>query len=150
MAKNQPSSILPGRVTYVEDVSKGMKSIYEINMDIQHMSELIEKIEARVQKWFFNDAFQMMENLQGVQPRNELELAMRQGEKIMQLGPVIESAENGLSIAIQRVIAIMRRRGLFAPMPESLRGVPLKIDVVPDWTTGAPSCVHVPVIESLV
>ena len=63
--KNQPSSILPGRVTYVQDVSKGMRSIYEINMDLNHMSALIEKIEARVEKWFFNDLFQMMENIRG-------------------------------------------------------------------------------------
>jgi Bacteriophage head to tail connecting protein len=43
---------------------------------------------------------------------------------------VIDSAENALSVAIFRVMSIMQRKGLFAPMPASLRGVPLKIDYV--------------------
>lgn len=126
--KNQPSSILPGRVTYVEDVSKGMKSIYDIRMDIQHMSALIEKIEGRVQKWFFNDLFQMMDNIQGVQPRNEMEIAERRGEKLQVLGPVVEGITNELADDLRRVIGIMKRRGLLPPMPPSLHGVPLEIE----------------------
>ena len=126
--KNQPSSILPGRVTYVEDVSKGMKSIYEINMDIQHMSALIEKIEKRVEKWFFNDLFQMMENLEGVQPRNEMEIAERRGEKLQVLGPIVEGIENELADDLRRTIAIMGRRGLLPPKPSSLLGIPLEIE----------------------
>src|SRR4029077_16883039 len=89
MLKNQPSSILPGKVTYVADISKGMKSIFDVRFDVEHMTQLIEKIEGRVQKWFFNDAFQMMENLEGVQPRNELEIAERRGENLQRLGPVV-------------------------------------------------------------
>lgn len=126
--KNQPSSILPGRVTYVPDVSKGMKSIYEIRMDLQHMSALIEKIEGRVQKWFFNDLFQMMENIQGVQPRNEMEIAERRGEKMQVLGPVVEGIENELADDIRRAYAIMARRGLIRPKPPSLQGIPLDIE----------------------
>lgn len=126
--KNQPSSILPGRVTYVEDVTKGMKSIYDINMNVEHMSALIEKIEKRVEKWFFNDLFQMMENLEGVQPRNEMEIAERRGEKLQVLGPVVEGIENELADDLRRVIAIMNRRGLLPPKPQSLQGVPLEIE----------------------
>jgi hypothetical protein len=126
--KNQPSSILPGRVTYVADVSKGMKSIYEIRMDLDHMSKLIEKIEARVEKWFFNDLFQMMENIQGVQPRNEMEIAERRGEKMQVLGPVVEGIENELADDIRRAFAIMARRGMIRPKPQSLRGIPLDIE----------------------
>jgi head-to-tail connecting protein len=126
--KNQPSSILPGRVTYVPDVSKGMKSIYEINMDLNHMQQLIEKIEARVEKWFFNDLFQMMDNIQGVQPRNELEIAERRGEKMQVLGPVVEGIENELADDWRRCYAIMARRGMIQPKPKSLLGIPLDIE----------------------
>ena len=126
--KNQPASILPGKVTYVDDVNAGMKSIYEINMDIQHMSALIEKIETRVQKWFFNDLFQMMENIEGVQPRNELEIQERRGEKLQVLGPVVEGIENELANDISRTMAIMNRRGLLPPKPQSLLGIPLEIE----------------------
>jgi hypothetical protein len=126
--KNQPSSILPGRVTYVPDVSKGMKSIYEIRMDLDHMSKLIEKIEGRVEKWFFNDLFQMMDNIQGVQPRNEMEIAERRGEKMQVLGPVVEGIENELADDIRRCFAIMSRRGMIQQKPQSLLGIPLDIE----------------------
>ncbi len=85
------------------DVTKGMKSIYEINMDIQHMSGADpEDRGQRVEKWFFNDLFQMMENIQGVQPRNEMEIAERRGEKMQVLGPVVEGIENELADDIRR------------------------------------------------
>lgn len=126
--KNQPSSILPGRVTYVPDPSKGMKPIFEIRMDIQHMSALIEKIEKRVEKWFFNDLFLMMENIPGVQPRNEMDIAERRGEKMQVLGPVVEGISNELADDIRRCYAIMSRRGLIQPKPPSLQNVPLDID----------------------
>jgi hypothetical protein len=126
--KNQPSSILPGKVTYVEDISKGMKSIYDVRFDIEHMAALIEKIEKRVEKWFFNDVFQMMANIEGVQPRNEMELAERRGEKLQRLGTVVENVEQELADDIRRVVNIMNRRRLLAPMPPSLLGIPLEIE----------------------
>jgi hypothetical protein len=126
--KNQPSSILPGKVTYVEDITKGMKSIYDVRFDVEHMTMLIEKIEKRVERWFFNDAFMMMENLEGVQPRNELEIAERRGEKLQRLGPVVENVEQELADDIRRVVEIMGRRRLLAPKPQSLLGIPLEIE----------------------
>ncbi len=129
--KNQPSSILPGRVTYVQDVTKGgMRPIYQVEPKISEMSALIEKIEARVQKWFFNDLFLMLDNLEGVQPRNELEIAERRGEKLLVLGPVVEGVENQAAEVLRRVYAIMQRRGLIPEKPASLHGVPLEIDIL--------------------
>lgn len=131
--QNQPSSIRSGDITWVNGADGKQMFYPAFEVDPQGfgpLSQDIEKVENRINRCFFVDTFLMISQMEGVQPRNELELAMRQGEKIMQLGPVIESAENGLSIAIQRVIRIMQRRGLFAPMPDSLKGVPLKIDYV--------------------
>jgi len=129
--KNQPSSILPGKVTYVEDVTKGMKSIYDVQFDVEHMAALIEKIEARVEKWFFNDAFQMMSSIEGVQPRNEMEIAERRGEKLQRLGPVVENVEQELAHDVRRTTAIMGRRNLLLPKPPSLVGVPLEVEFDP-------------------
>lgn len=126
--KNQPSSILPGKVTYVTDLSKGMKSIYDMRFDVEHMTQLITEIQARIKIWFFNDAFMMMDNLEGVQPRNELEINERRGEKLQRLGPVVENVERELADDLRRVVEIMARRRLLAPKPPSLLGVPLEIE----------------------
>lgn len=126
--KNQPSSILPGKVTYTTDITKAMKSIYDVRFDVEHMTQLITEIQNRIQKWFFNDTFQMMENLEGVQPRNEMEIAERRGEKMQRLGPVVENVERELADDIRRVVQIMARRRLLQPKPPSLTGIPLEIE----------------------
>lgn len=126
--KNQPASILPGKVTYTNDTSKGMRSIYDLRFDVEHMTALIEKIEARIDRWFFVDLFQMMANLEGVQPRNEMEIAERRGEKLQRLGPVVEGVERELADDVRRVVSIMERRRMLPPKPPSLHNVPLEIE----------------------
>lgn len=130
--KNQPSSILPGRVTYVPDLAKGgMKPIFVVDPKIAEMSGLVEKIQTRVQRWFFNDLFLMLDQMEGVQPRNEMEIAERRGEKLQQLGPVVEKCINeGARPALTRIISIMGRRQLLPPKPKSLQGIPLEIEFI--------------------
>jgi hypothetical protein len=127
--RNQPSSSLPGRVTYVTDFEKaGFKPAYEVKPDIADMAALIEKIEKRVERWFYVPQFQMLEQLEGVQPRNEMEIAERRGEKLQVLGPVVEQNTGQMAEMIRRIFAIMARRGLIPPKPQSLLGVPLDIE----------------------
>lgn len=129
--KNQPSSILPGRVTYAADIErKGMKPMYQINPDLSHWNAMEERIEKRLDRWFFNDLFQMLERMEGVQPRNELEINERRGEKLQVLGPVVENAEQDLASALNRVFQIMTRRGLIPPKPASLGNVPIGIEIL--------------------
>lgn len=127
--KNQPSSSLPGRITYVTDFEKnGFKPAYEVKPQIAEMSALIEKIEGRVEKWFYNDLFKMMDQLEGVQPRNEMEIAERRGEKLQVLGPVVEQNTGEMAEQIRRIYTIMNRRGMIPPRPASLLGIPLDIE----------------------
>lgn len=129
--RNQPSSILPGRVTYAKDIqTQGMKPMYQINPDLSHWNAMEERIEKRLDRWFFNDLFQMLERMEGVQPRNELEINERRGEKLQVLGPVVENAEQDLAGALRRTYAIMDRRGLIPPKPNSLGNVPIGIEIL--------------------
>lgn len=132
--KHQPSSILPGDITYVNaaDGKKMFYPAYEVNPNgLPAITGDIEKIEARINRAFFVDVFLMISQMEGIQPKNELELAMRQGEKIQLLGPVIELFESeSANKAITRVASIMQRRGLLAPPPPSLRGVPISIEYI--------------------
>jgi hypothetical protein len=130
--KNEPSSILPGRVTYVANLGKdsGMRPTYTVNPQVDHMAALIEKLQVRVEKWYYNDVFQVISQMEGVQPRNELELNLRQGEALMRLGPVIERNLREIANGIHRIVSIMTRRGLVPPMPPSLAGKPIEITFV--------------------
>lgn len=130
--KNEPSSTLPGKITYVENVQHGgMRPIFTVNPQVNEMKELIKEIQTRVQRWFFNDMFLMISQMEGIQPRNELEIIERKGEKLQVLGPVIEKLQHeDLSADIQRIYSIMDRRGLIPEKPRSLQGVPIEVEYV--------------------
>lgn len=128
--KNEPSSILPGHITYVQDPKDGISPIYTVNPDIRHLMEDIQDVRQRVKTGFFNDLFLMLEQAE----KNNMtayEVAQRQQEKMQVLGPVIERMQNeALSPAIQRVFAIMQRKGMFPPLPAKMRNIPLQIEYI--------------------
>jgi len=128
--KNEPSSILPGHITYVQDPKDGISPIYTVNPDIRHLMEDIQDVRQRVRSGFFNDLFLMLEQAE----KNNMtayEVAQRQQEKMQVLGPVIERMQNeALSPIIQRVFAVMQRKGMFPPLPQKMRGVPLQIEYI--------------------
>lgn len=130
--RNEPSSTLPGKITYVTDVEKGgMRAIYEMPPAfLEPMAKEMEALRGRVRSRFFNDQFLMISQMEGVQPRNELEIIERRGEKLQVLGPVVESQQGELAKALRRVVSIMGRRQLLPPKPPSIAKVPVEIEFV--------------------
>lgn len=129
--KNEPSSIVPGNITYF-DTSNGKKGFFPL-FDVQPqwlagISADIKEVNTRLEKALFVDVFMAITQMQGVQPRNELELTKRDLERLQKLGPVIDLVEGELQLAIERILDIMDRRKMLKEKPESLRDVPLKIE----------------------
>jgi hypothetical protein len=128
--KNEPSSIIPGNITYTntEGGKKGFWPLFEVQpAALTPMIADIKEVNARVEKALFVDVFMAITQMEGVQPRNELELTKRDLERLQKLGPVIELVEAELRIALERVLDIMQRRKLLKPKPASLQKIPLKI-----------------------
>src|SRR6185312_2913988 len=132
--KNEPSSIIPGNVTYVNTANgkKGFAPAFEVNAAaLAPMVQDLDKIEARIKEWFFVPLFMAITQMEGVQPRNELELTKRDLERLQVLGPFINLFESEVAAPmLQRILAIMQRRKLLKPMPPSLKGVPLKFEFI--------------------
>jgi hypothetical protein len=131
--KNEPASIIPGMITYMNtsDGKKGFFPLFEVQpAALMPMIQDIEKVSQRIDRCLFVDVFMAITQMQGVQPRNELELTKRDLERLQKLGPVIQLVENELALAIRRVLNIMQRRRMVKPMPKSLQNVPLKIEFV--------------------
>lgn len=129
--KNEPSSILPGHLTYVPSIGpdKGMRPIYTVNPQIQELMMDLKEIQIRIKTGFFNDLFLMM--AQADKQMTAYEVAQKQQEKLQVLGPVIERFHNEFaSPAIKRIFRIMERRKLLPPLPKSLQGEPLAIQYV--------------------
>lgn len=129
--KNEPASILPGKVTYVQSLTpdKGMRPAYLVEPRIQEFMMTLEKIQLRIREGFFNDLFAQLEQI--TKEMTAYEVAARNSEKLQVLGPVIERLQNeALAPAIKRIFNILFRKNLLPPLPPSLQGIPLGIEYV--------------------
>lgn len=130
--RNNPKSLLPGAVTYVDDpTGKGFRPAVEVRLSVAELMNDIRETQDRINRAFFADLFMMLSNMEGIQPRNQLELSQRNEEKLLQLGPVLENIYNGqLEPVIDRTFAIMNRRGMLPPPPPELENEELKIEYI--------------------
>jgi hypothetical protein len=129
--KNEPSSTTPGGITYVNSQSgkKGFWPLFEVKPDLAAMALDIKDVQTRIDRCFMVDVFMAISQMEGVQPRNAIEIAERKGEKLQRLGPVVGFLKSEFaSPLLQRVANIIMRRRMLKPMPRSLMGVPLKLD----------------------
>ena len=129
--QNQPASILPGKITFVNSLSadKGMRPAYVVEPRTQEFAQTIASVQQRTREGFFNDLFAMLEQVN--KQMTAYEVAARNQEKLQVLGPVVERLQNeALAPAIKRIFRIMERQRLLPPLPPSLAGVPLGIEYV--------------------
>src|SRR5690606_26380088 len=128
--KNEPASVMPAMITYMDTTNgkKGFFPLFELNPNwLPALTQDIEKVSERINRALFVDLFMAITRMQGVQPRNEMELTKRDLERLQEIGPFIDSCENEFAgPAIRRVLSIMERRNLLRPLPASLRRTPIK------------------------
>jgi hypothetical protein len=130
--KNQPTSSLPGHVTYAADIGngKGMRPIYNVAPDIRGMQELILQVQKRIERGLFNDLFLMLEG-SGQQTMTAYEVSQKIMEKIQVLGSVIENLlTESLKPKLYRIYQIIKRKGLLPELPDSLQGVDIDLQFV--------------------
>lgn len=144
--KNQPTALLPRGKTYVPSSSEvGAKPAYQINPPIAEMSNDLLDIRQRIREIFHNDLFKMISQLDTV--RSATEIDARREEKLVLMGSVLERFESeALDPSLKRVFAIMNRKGLLPPPPESIQGADLEIQYV-SILTSAQRAVGVAPIE---
>lgn len=130
--RNNPASLLPGAVTYVDDPSgKGFRPAMEVNLRLSELMQDIRDTGNRINQAFYADLFLMISNMEGIQPRNQFEIAERKEEKLLALGPVLENVYNGqLAPVIDRTFNILERRKELPPAPPELQGRDLQIEYI--------------------
>lgn len=128
--KNEPMDILPGGVTYVADPQgNGFKPAFTVEPRIAELMEDLKEVQSRVDSVFFVDLFLMISQLDTV--RTATEIDARLGERIIQIGPVIERFENEvLDPIVERTFNIMLRRGLFPPPPPEIAGREINVQYI--------------------
>jgi hypothetical protein len=136
-------STLPGAKNVVSDLaSGGIKPVYEVKPDVAALLEDINATQERVREAFYADLFRAISQMEGVQPRNELELVERKEEKLAELGPVVERSQNEMhGPLIDRTVARLidasidywmglSNTGALPPPPPELQGMDIQVNYI--------------------
>ena len=121
---------LPGGLSYVEQNTGGIKSLFESRIDLGHLLEDIRDVRQRIQGGFFADMFLMMANdtRSGI---TATEVAERHEEKMLMLGPVVERLHNEiLSPLIDMAFDMMVEAGIVPQPPQDIAGMELNVEFV--------------------
>ena len=131
--RDVPVSSLPGGLTvYDGDGSReGLTTIYQVEPRINEMRQEIAAVENRINEAYFVDLFLAISSMQGVQPRNQLELTQRNEERLLMLGPSLERLQQDfLSKIVERLFNQVMRANIMPPPPQELQSESLNIRFV--------------------
>lgn len=132
--RNQPSGTTPGFINYFagnlnEKIGRPM---YQTNPSvIGPLKDLITDERDIVNRCYFADLFLMISQMDGIQPRNQLEIIARKEEKLTMLGPVLQNLHGDLlKPLVEWCFEEMFRHRLFAPPPQELQGWPIEVELI--------------------
>lgn len=132
--ENQPSTLLPGGVTYAGFTANGsapkFQPAYLLKPELGGIMEDIQDIRGLVQTAMYTDLFLAI-TLADPRQATVPEIVERREEKILMLGPVLQNHRDGLiKPVIDRTFYVMMRQGMLPPPPPELEGVDLKVELV--------------------
>ena len=130
--KNRDVEMLPGGITYVDSANPhgGIRSAFEVNIDLQHLLGDIRDVRERIRSCFFADLFMMLANQTDTR-MTATEVAERHEEKLLMLGPVLERLQNELlDPLIENTFDAIMEAGIASPAPDELQGRPLNVDLI--------------------
>lgn len=133
--KNQPASLLPGGITYVNGFTSsgkpGFASAYNINFSVKEVSDDLVEVRERLKMVFYNHLFQPISQFETRSNVTAYEVDQRKAESLIMLGPVFTRIDDeGLKVWIDRTFAIAARAGILPPPPEEIAGMEININFV--------------------
>lgn len=129
-------SMLPGDAIYYPTGTQGVeiKAAHEVKPDwVRETREEAQAAMQRIGQAFFSDLLLLFTNEQpgaGKQPDTAQEVAAKQQEKMLMIGPVLENINEFLTRLTERTIAIMGRRHMLPEFPREARAMRLKVEFI--------------------
>src|SRR3990167_2233590 len=128
--RNIPVSGLPGGLTVFEGDNQKQKlePIYQVDPRLQELRLDMDAVERRIKSAFFVDLFMAITDMEGIQHRNQLDLAQRNEERLIQLGPVLERLHGEfLSRMVDRIFNQAVKANILPDPPTALEDSPLRV-----------------------
>jgi len=130
--KNQRVSLLPGDITYIDQVTgqDGFKPAYLVTPSTGDLITDIQDTRQIINSAYFVDLFMMLQNINTRSMPVEAVIEMKE-EKLLMLGPVLERLNDEcLNPLIDRAFSMMVRKNMLPPPPDVLQGEPLKVEYI--------------------
>jgi hypothetical protein len=131
--KNKDIERMPGGITYhdVTTQNAGVKSLFEVNLDLSHLLMDIQDTRMRINASFFADLFMMISQAPADGRMTATEVAERHEEKLLMLGPVLERLNNELLYPmVETTFTHMIEGGAIPPPPDEMQGMQLNVEFV--------------------
>lgn len=133
--KNQPASLLPGGMTYVQGFTTsgkpGIASVYDTKFPVAEITEDLNEVRQRLGKTFFNDVLMTASQFETRSNVTAVEWNMRKSESMVALGPALDRIDyECLNVVIDRVFGIASRAGILPPPPPEIQGKMINITYI--------------------
>lgn len=128
--KDRDVDRLPGGISYYDGSTQGVKTLFDVRLDLSHLTADIQDVRARVREAFSADLFLMLSNMDNTK-MTATEVAERHEEKLLMLGPVLDRLHSEmLSPLIETTFDQMIEGGLVPEPPEELHGMDLNVEFI--------------------
>ena len=130
--KNQRVSLLPGDITYIDNMGAqdGFKPAYMVNPNTADLLADIQDTRQIINSAFFVDLFMMLQSINTRSMPVEAVIEMKE-EKLLMLGPVLERLNDEcLNPLIDRAFSMMARKNMLPQPPEVMQGMPLRVEYI--------------------
>jgi len=124
---------LPSGVNMYNPISggtgDGIRPLFNVNLDLNAVVSVSQSIEESIKEHFCLSVFQLLSTLDknNMTAREVIELS---SEKMMQMGPLLESLQDYLTRVIDRVFEIAVKNDLLPPPPDVIQGMQLDVKFV--------------------
>lgn len=129
-------SYLPGayNALTIADIERGgPRPVFQHGLNIQHLDSGIGLTQARVNEAFFADLFRMASEygMQGAKDVTATAIAEMKEEKLITLGPVLESLDRGLlAPLVQGTFHYMQEADILPPAPDDAVGAQVGVEFI--------------------
>jgi hypothetical protein len=128
--KNRDVETLPGGITFVDSAGTGIRTAFDVRLDLSHLLADIQDCRDRIRSSFYADLFLMLANATDTR-MTATEVAERHEEKLLMLGPVLERLHNELlDPLIETTFEHMVTANILPPPPEELQGLELNVEFI--------------------
>lgn len=126
--------LTPGGLNYVETISgqapQAAVPLLQVRPEIQAARQLTQDVQSQIKQGLYNDLFKMLLSSERSQITAR-EIASREEEKLILIGPVLERLHDELFIPlIDRTFSIMARFDMLPPLPPELVGCNYRVEFV--------------------